>query len=90
VAASRHRRSLYRISTAHNSSGLKRLFLRAFPPYPGIIEHSTRVKHDEKDDWSHKDEAFFATKVMMFGKTRARLTLLFTSLRYSRTLAGSK
>jgi|SRR5271156_318045 hypothetical protein len=29
---------LYRISTAHNSSGRKRLFLDAFPAYPGIIE----------------------------------------------------
>jgi hypothetical protein len=31
---------LYRISTAHNSSDVKRLFLRAFPANPEIIEHS--------------------------------------------------
>jgi hypothetical protein len=37
-------RSLYRISTAHNSSGRNRLFLNAFPPYPEIIEHSIWAK----------------------------------------------
>jgi len=31
---------LYRISTTHYLNGRKRLFLNAFPPYPGIIRHS--------------------------------------------------
>src|ERR1035441_7090713 len=31
---------LYRISTEHNSNDATRLFLRTFPAYPEIIEHS--------------------------------------------------